>query len=120
MFAGVAMFYSPVPFSFGFPDIEEGRGPECQITVDNLGQEVSLYLDAAEGLSAPITCRWRVYRSDDKETVAMGPFQFVIRELDESGNSIVGKATMATVQNLRFLRKVFSANEYPGLLVTRS
>lgn len=120
MFSGLAKLYQPIPFQFKFPDIEEGKGPESQIQVDNLAPEVSQYLDAAESLFAPIVCRYRVYMSSDPTTVALGPFQFILREIDESGNAIVGKATMASVQNLRFLRKVFGPKEYPGLLVNRS
>lgn len=116
MYPDEAMFYVPCPFSFGFPDIEEGKGPECNIVIDNLSDEVGKYLDAAESLTAAIIARYRVYLDTDMETVAFGPFEFKIREIDENGSQIVGKASMASVQNLRFLRRLFTAAGYPALL----
>jgi hypothetical protein len=120
MFAGESKTFEAVPFKFGFPSIEEGKGPEAQIQVENLGGEVEQYLDAAESLFAPIVCIYRVYLSSDPTTVALGPFTFNMREVDSTGNLLTGKATMATVQNLRYLRKIFGPKEYPGLTVNRS
>jgi hypothetical protein len=120
MFPGEFKVYVPCPFSFSFPNIEEGKGPESNIAVDNLSDELGKYLDAAENLTQAIIARYRVYMSTDLETVSLGPFEFKIRELDENGSQIVGKATMATVQNIRFMRKIFTAKEYPSLLVGRT
>lgn len=120
MWAGEVKEFTACPFKFAFPNIEEGKGPESLVQVDNLSDEVDQYLDAAELLFAPIVCIYRVYLSSDPTTVSLGPFTFVMREIDGSGQSLTGKVTMATVQNLRFLRKVFGPNEYPGLTVARS
>jgi hypothetical protein len=120
MWAGEVKDFIAVPFRFGFPSIEEGKGPECQIEVENLGGEVEQYLDDAETLFAPIVCIYRVYLSTDTTVVALGPFRFLMREVDSTGSVLTGKATMATVQNLRFLRKTFGPAEYPGLTVNRS
>jgi hypothetical protein len=103
MWPGEVKAFQALPFEFSFPNIEEGKGPETQISVENLGNEIDQYLDAA-----------------DPTTVALGPFKFLMREIDSTSNLLTGKATMATVQNLRYLRKIFGPKEYPGLTVNRS
>jgi hypothetical protein len=116
MYAGQTVEYIACPFEFQSPAFAEGQAPEATVTIDNLGGEVAPYLEAAEQLISSITVVFRVYRSDDPTTVVYGPLTFVMRECSEASGSIQGSITLDNPQNLRFLRKVYSKEEYTGLV----
>ncbi|MFC7399595.1 DUF1833 family protein [Chelatococcus sp. GCM10030263] len=113
---GQAVTFNAIPFMFDFPSFEEGRAPEATVTVDNIGREVDQYLDVAETMYTDLVCIYRVYMSSDPTTVAYGPFRFVMREVATTGASVSGSVTVATAQNLKYLRKLYTSNEYPSLL----
>ena len=115
---GQDVVFKAVPFEIEWPGFEEGRPVEAVLRVDNIGREVSRYLDQAETMNATLTVIFRVYLASDPTTVAYGPFRMVMREITETGSSIEGRVTLANPQNLKFLRKVYSAQEYPSLLAT--
>jgi hypothetical protein len=113
---GQAVTFTAIPFLFDFPSFEEGRAPEATVTVDNIGREIDKYLDAAETMYTELVCIYRVYMSSDPTTVAFGPFRFVMREVDTKGASVSGSVTVANAQNLKFLRRLYTSDQFSSLL----
>jgi hypothetical protein len=114
--AGQAVLFKAIPFKFEFPGFEEGQAPSASLTVDNIRREIDQYLDVAETIYTELVCIFRVYLSTDPTTVAFGPFRFVMREVTSSGTTVSGNVTVASAQNLKFLRKLYTSDEYSALL----
>jgi hypothetical protein len=113
---GEAVTFTAIPFQFDFPSFEEGQAPEAKVTVDNIRREIDRYLDVAETMYTELVCIYRVYLSSDTTTVAFGPFRFVMREVVSSGTTVSGSVTVASTQNLKFLRRLYRSDEFPSLL----
>lgn len=115
---GQLVEWTPIPFTWSHPDFQEGTAPQASISVDNIAREVAKYLEAAESMQVPLTVIYRVYHLGHPDEVAFGPFKFIVREVQEVGAAITGRATFANPQNLKFPRKVFTQSEYPALSQT--
>jgi Domain of unknown function (DUF1833) len=114
--AGEVVTFTGIPFTFGFPDIEQGRAPESDVRISNARREVAKYLDAGELMAAPLVVIYRVYMLSAPTQVAMGPFRFLMREISEEGAAVSGRVTFANPQNLKFPRQTYNAQNFPALL----
>jgi hypothetical protein len=107
--------FQAMPFSADRPEFAEGQTPQCTVTVDNCGREISGYLEAAIQVKADLIAVYREYRSDDLTEPCYGPVQFVMRKVTVTGTSVSGTATLDNLANRKFPFKVYSQNEFPGL-----
>ena len=110
--------FTAIPFQVPWPEIQEGQVPELSIKVDNIGQELAPYLDAAVRVSAPITLIFRVYLYDQNtelSTQGIDPITFQLRQVTISESYVEGKASPADLANLQFLRVIYDVLHYPAL-----
>jgi hypothetical protein len=113
---GEEVVFQAVPFRSDAPEFDEGRMPECQITIDNAGRELIPRLEAAVQMRADLIVIFRQYRSDDRTEPCYGPVQFVMRKVKVSGAAVTGTAQLDDLSNSKFPRKVYDPNSFPGLI----
>src|SRR5712691_11523201 len=78
--SGAAVVFKAIPFMAERPTYEEGRTPECLITLDNVARELAPYLENAVIMRADVVAIYREWRSDDTTAPCFGPVQFVIKQ----------------------------------------
>jgi hypothetical protein len=113
---GTMQLFQAVPFYAERPEFSEGKAPECQVTIDNIGREVLQYLEAAVSVKADLVVLYREYRSDDLTTPCYGPIKFVMRKVRVTGTTVVGTARLDDLANRRFPYKSYTVSEFPGLV----
>lgn len=115
---GQTVTFTAIPFFADRPEFAEGKTPQCTVTVDNVAREMAQYLEDAVQIKADLVAIFREYRSDDLTEPCYGPVQFVIRKVTVSGTKVTGIARLADLANRKFPFKVYSINEFPGLLLS--
>jgi hypothetical protein len=113
---GQAVVFSPIAFSDDLPEFAEGQAPSCQLAVDGVGDEISPYLENVVSVRADLICIYRQYRSDDLTEPCYGPIQFVVKKVTLKQARLEGTAQLKNLSNLKFPNKVFTYDEFPGLL----
>jgi len=108
--------FQAIPFFAERPEFAEGRTPECEVTIDNAAREIVEYLEAAVQVKADLVVLYREYRSDDLTAPCYGPVEFVMRKVSVTGARVTGKARLDDLANRRFPNKVYSIDEFAGLL----
>lgn len=112
---GMAVTFKAIPFEDESPEFAEGQTPTCKIIIDNIGEEVTAYLEDATATRADLTAIYRQYRSDDTSEPCYGPVQFVIKKVNVKNARIEGQAQLKNLSNFKFPNKVFTFDEFPGL-----
>lgn len=112
---GLEVTFKPIPFQDDLPEFAEGQTPTCKISVDNIGEEVSEYLEDATAVRADLVAIYRQYRSDDTSAPCYGPIQFVVKKVTLKSTRLEGQAQLKNLSNLKFPNKVFTYDEFPGL-----
>jgi len=113
---GEAVVFKAIAFTDDLPEFAEGQTPTCTLAVDGVGDEITPYLDAVVSVRADMTCIYRQYRSDDFTEPCFGPVQFVIKKITVKQARLEGTAQLKNLSNLKFPNKVFTYDEFPGLL----
>jgi hypothetical protein len=113
---GTMQTFQAVPFFAERPEFAEGKAPECQVTVDNIGREIVGYLDAAIQVRADLIVLYREYRSDDLTEPCYGPIQFIMRKITVTGATVVGTANIDDLANRKFPYLNYDITHFPGLL----
>lgn len=114
--AGQMAAFKAIPFFAERPEFAEGQTPQCDVTIDNCAREVAVHLEAAVQVKADLVAIYREYRSDDLTAPCYGPVQFVMRKVTIKGTSVVGTARLDDLANRKFPYKVYSVDEFPGLV----
>jgi hypothetical protein len=110
-------------FSFKLPPSGEGGIQALDLSIDNIGNAVSDFLDAVADASAtaavrtPITVIYRPYLSNDPTKCQMTPplTLWLTDAKQNSKNEIVGKANFMDVINKPFLTELYTRSRFPSL-----
>jgi hypothetical protein len=113
---GEVVTFKAIAFSDDHPEFAEGQAPSCMLAVDGVGEEISPYLENVVSVRADLICIYRQYRSDDTTEPCYGPVQFVIKKVTLKQARLEGTAMLKNFSNLKFPNKVFTYDEFPGLL----
>lgn len=107
--------FKAIPFYSERPEFQEGKTPECRITVDSVGDELIPYLEEATKIRSDMIAIYREYRSDDLTAPCYGPVQFLIKQVSLRSSTIEGVAKIDDLVNRKFPSRVYSYKDYPGL-----
>ena len=113
--ADTSVTFIAVPFTFEQPKIGAGGGAEWNISVDNIGREISKYLPAATELNEAIQIWVRGYLPSRPLEVGWGPYKGEARLVTVTGTRADMAVTVADPQNRRFARKVYDLVNFPAL-----
>lgn len=114
--SGETVLFRAINFYSQMPEFAEGQTPSCDIIIDNVGEEVIPYLEAAVGTRANLTTIWRQYRSDDLSEPCYGPITFQIKKVKATLTRLQGTAMLDNLSNRKFPNKLFTFTDFPGLL----
>lgn len=114
--SGEVVLFRAINFYSQMPEFSEGQTPSCDIIIDNVGDEVMPYLEAAVGTRANLTAIWRQYRSDDLVEPCYGPVTFQIKRVKATLTRLQGTAMLDNLSNRKFPNKLFTFTDFPGLL----
>jgi hypothetical protein len=114
--AGETVSFTAVPFFAEKPEFAEGKAPQCQVTVDNIGREIAPYLDKAISIKADLIVLFREYRSDDMSTPCYGPIEFKMQSVKVAGTTVIGTAQLDNLTNRKFPYQIYTAQAFPELL----
>ena len=104
--------YTPYHFNFTLPDEDESQALNSRIVIENIDRRLTIALRAVRN---PINIRAKVIEISNPDTVEVGPFVFVLRDIQYNATTITG--------NLEYLNYVtkyagsitYSNEEFPGL-----
>lgn len=113
---GESVQFSAVEFFAERPEFADGTTPSCKIAVDNIGEELKPYLEAAVAMRSDLVAIYRQYRSDDTSEPCYGPIEFTIRKVTVSSSRLEGMAALDNLSNKKFPTKLFTFELFPGLL----
>jgi hypothetical protein len=116
--AGEMATFQAIPFFAERPEFAEGQTPQSMVTVDNVGRELSQHLEDAVQVKSDLIAVFREYSSDDLTAPCYGPIQFVMRKVTVTGTKVTGIARLDDLANRKFPFKVYSINEFPGLILS--
>lgn len=114
--AGQAVTFSAVPFALVLPRAGDGGIQTIDITISNLDQIASNYLETAIDNPGSITLIYRIYMSDDTTAPAEDPptrLELVSAVADYQ--QLVVKAKNADNINRKFPNIVYNIYDHPGL-----
>lgn len=114
--SGESVVFKAINFYSQVPEFSEGQTPSCDVVVDNVGEEIIPYLENVVGTRANLTSIWRQYRSDNLDEPCFGPVTFQLKKVKATMTRLQGTAMLDNLSNRKFPNKLFTFEEYPGLL----
>ena len=116
--AGEMVTFLACPFRADPPEQREGLPPQCKVSIDNVHRELLPKIEAAMGVREYLKVIYREYVDSDPSEPAYGPVEFTLKDIEVTGATITGTATVANLLNRRFPRKDKNYNyiDFPSLL----
>lgn len=112
---GESVLFQACEFWAEYPEVAEGKPPECRVSVDNVARLLVPALNNAVATRADLIAIWRQYRSDDLTEPCFGPVQFNVRRVTMTGTRIQGVARIDDLVNKKFPSRVYTIKDFPGL-----
>lgn len=113
---GEEVQFDNVAFFAERPEFADGTTPTCKISVDGVGEELKPYLENAVAMRSDLVAIYRQYRSDDTSEPCYGPVEFTIKKVTANSARLEGMATLDNLSNKKFPTKLFTFEDFPGLL----
>jgi hypothetical protein len=114
---GQAVTFIGCPFEFTLPEVGDGATPELKISVDNVDRRMATYMEEAAPSLIPIQCTYRPYLESDPSGPQMDPpFTFTLTKVIVDVFKISGTATTNDVNNWGFPNRIYTPQEFPGLV----
>lgn len=105
-----------VAFDYEEPKRGPGGGAEWSVRVDNIGREISRYLEEATGINSELVVIMRGYLPSAPTVVGYGPFRGVARAVGVRGAAVEMTVVIADPQNAKFGRSTYDMVRFPSLL----
>lgn len=115
---GEMVTFLACPFQADPPEVREGLPPQCRVSIDNVNRELWPKIKAAMLVREYVKVIYREYVDDDLSEPAYGPVEFILKEVQMTGATLVGTATVSNMLSKRFPRQDCNYNyiDYPSLL----
>jgi hypothetical protein len=113
---GVERTFQPVGFQFSLPPENEEGFTSLNIAIDNVGQQVSDFIEAAKGSKVPVQIFYRPYLSDDLTQPQMiPPLVLWLKDVQVTQAQVVGRATFMDIVNRKFPSELYTRERFPAL-----
>lgn len=113
---GDVQTFEPVPFRFTLPGQNNQGLQDLNIAIDNIDKRIGQWIDEAAKYNAPAIARYRPYLSTDLTTPQMvSPIELTITDIKKTETEVSGRASVADIVNLRFLRERYLRSRFPSL-----
>ena len=104
--------YSPYNFNFTLPDEDESQALNTQITISNIDRRLTIALRSVRN---PLNVRVRIIEASSPDTVEVGPFIFVMRDVSYNNRTITGSLQYLNYVDKNASKYTYSNLEFPGL-----
>ena len=110
--AGELVEFNPIPFKASMPSRGDNVQPKARITIDNIGNEVWKYVEAAVATRADALLTIRKYFANDPDTIQYGPITMVVTDVSIANGAVEGSVSLDTqsdvsVPTLKYSTDVF-------------
>lgn len=112
----VSRTFLPVGFQFALPPENEEGFRSLNISIDNIGRQVSDFVNAAISQRVPVEVIYRPYLSDDLTRPQMiPPLVLFLRDIQITTEQVTGKATFMDIVNRKFPTELYTRARFPSL-----
>ena len=112
---GLPVTYLPIPFELSLPGASADGHQDLQITVCNIGHELSEELDRAiENPWVPISVFFRIYI--DNQPRPHQTLELKLLDVNATTQTVTGTASRYDIVNRQFPSRRFRAAAWPGLV----
>jgi len=108
--------FEPVPFRFTLPGQNDQGLQDLILGIDNIDKRIGEWIDAASQYDAPAIARYRAYLSSDLTLPqTTSPLELVLTDIQKTAFEVTGRASVADIVNLKFLRERYLRSRFPSL-----
>lgn len=109
--------FLPSGFSITLPSEDDQGFRSLNVTIDNVGREVSDFITLAKGSpNVPVAVVYRPYLSDDTSGPQMNPpLILYLTQVAITATSVQGTATFMDVVNKKWPTELYVTTRFPGL-----
>ncbi len=113
---GIERTFLPVGFQFALPPQDETGFQSLNISIDNIGRQVSDFINAAKSERVPVEVIYRPYLSNDLTRPQMiPPLVLYLKDIQVTAAQVTGKATFMDVVNKKFPSELYTRARFPSL-----
>lgn len=114
--AGEMVDFVSIAFDLDLPEVSTTATPEMVLTMDNVGRELMIHLEAANTSQEKIEVTYRPFLSTDLEGPQMDPpMTMTLVHVEVTPTRVQGRARMIDIGNRQFPAKTYTAKAFPGL-----
>lgn len=108
--------FRPAGFQFSLPPENEEGFRSLNIAIDNVGREVSDFVNSAKSEQVVVEVIYRPYLSDDLSMPQMNPpLVLYLKDLQITPSQVTGRATFMDIVNKRFPTELYTRARFPAL-----
>jgi hypothetical protein len=113
---GAAVTFNPCGFDFSLPPADSQGFQSLNIAIDNVGREVSDFVNVAQSQVIPVQVIYRPYLSDNLTTPQMDPpLLLTLKDVKITPLQITGRATFMDLVNKHFPLELYTRERFPTL-----
>lgn len=113
---GVSRTFEPSGFQFTLPPSTEEGFQSINVAIDNIGQRITDFIEAAKGSPVPVSLIYRPYLSNDLTQPQMNPpLILYLKDIQVTATQVTGRATFMDVANKRFPSILYTRERFPSL-----
>lgn len=103
-------------FQMTLPAVDDSGLQEIPITMDDIEDEITDFLNAAKGYEDPVQVVFRPYLSTDLTTPQYNPpLVLSLRNASAVNGVVTGRASFVDLINAKFLTELYSRQRFPSL-----
>lgn len=103
-------------FRMALPASGDGGIQELSLAIDNVGREISDFINTVRDSLSPVSVTYRPYLSTDLTTPQMDPpLVLNLTDIVVTAVEVTGRATFADIINRKFPTDFYTRSRFPGL-----
>jgi len=108
--------FEPSGFQFTLPPSTEEGFQSLNIAIDNVGQRVTDFIEAAKSEPVPIQMIYRPYASTELNYPAMDPpLVLYLKDVQVTVLQVTGRATFMDIVNKKYPSLLYNRDRFPSL-----
>lgn len=103
-------------FELALPKNDEGGITHLELTIDDVGQEVSDFVNLVKSSAESIVVKYRPYLSNDLATPQMNPpLRLWLSDISQTKIQVTAKASFLDLVNKAHIRELYTRAKFPSL-----
>lgn len=113
---GLTKIFEPTGVRFTLPGQNDQGLQDLNIAIDNVDERIGRWIETASLYDAQALAKYRPYLSTDLTAPQMDPpLTLTLSDLKRNAFEVSGRATVADIVNLKFLRELYTRRRFPSL-----